>query len=169
MKKVIIIGCPGSGKSTFARKLSATTSLSLYHLDLIWHKPDKTTISKLEFDQRLAEIIAQDAWIIDGNFQRTIETRIKAADTVCLLDFPIEVCVDGARSRVGTERPDMPWVEKELDPDFEKLILQFKETKLPRIYELLANYSDNKTIHIFKSREEVNAFIEQIGGGEYDA
>lgn len=168
MQKVIIIGCPGSGKSTFARKLSAATSLPLYHLDLIWHRPDKSTISKEKFDQRLAEIIAKDFWIIDGNFQRTIETRIQTADTIFLLDFPINVCLDGAKSRVGTKRPDMPWIEEELDPEFEKLIMQFRETKLPKIYELLNHHKDNKTIYILKSREETDAFIEKIGGCAYD-
>ena len=53
MKKIIIIGCPGSGKSTFARKLSDITNIPLYHLDMIWHKPDKTTLTKEEFDEQL--------------------------------------------------------------------------------------------------------------------
>ena len=164
MQKVIIIGCPGSGKSTFARKLSAATSLPLYHLDLIWHKPNKTTISKEDFDQKLSEIISEDSWIIDGNFQRTLEMRIKAADTIFLLDFPVEVCLEGARSRIGTKRSDMPWVEEEFDPEFENVILQFGESKLTKIYELLKQYNANKTIYVFKSREEVEAFLKMIGG-----
>ncbi len=88
MRKVIIIGSPGAGKSNFARKLHKATGLSLYHLDMIWHKPDKTNYTREEFDQRLAEIMQQEEWIIDGNYSRTLEIRLKACDTVFLLDFP---------------------------------------------------------------------------------
>ena len=55
MKKVLVIGCPGSGKSTFARRLRDRTGLPLYPLDLLWHRPDKTTVSEAEFDAALAE------------------------------------------------------------------------------------------------------------------
>ena len=53
MKKILVIGCPGSGKSTFARRLRDRTELPLYPLDLLWHRPDKTTVSKAEFDAAL--------------------------------------------------------------------------------------------------------------------
>lgn len=68
MKKVIVIGCPGSGKTTFAEKLRNKTGLSLYYLDAIWHKPDKTHIERAEFDEKLMEILQTDKWIIDGNY-----------------------------------------------------------------------------------------------------
>ena len=64
MKKVLILGCPGAGKSTFARKLRDKTGLPLYYLDMIWHKPDRTTITKQEFDAKLSEIIKQEEWMV---------------------------------------------------------------------------------------------------------
>ena len=72
MKRIIVIGSPGSGKSTFSRKLNILTNIPLYHLDLIWHKPDKTNVTKEVFDKDLFEILKQDSWIIDGNYQRTL-------------------------------------------------------------------------------------------------
>ena len=85
MKKVIVIGCPGSGKTTFAEKLSMVTSLPLYYLDAIWHKPDRTHIPREEFDTRMRENFAEDEWIIDGNYSRTIEMRLRECDTVISL------------------------------------------------------------------------------------
>ena len=90
MLKIIIIGSPGSGKSTFARKLSSAAGIPLYYLDMLWHKPDGTNISRETFDANLNEIIQKDTWIIDGNYQRTLETRLKECDTVFLLDFPVQ-------------------------------------------------------------------------------
>jgi len=68
LRKVIIIGCPGAGKSTFARILSDKTHLPLYYLDMLWHKPDRTTVERNIFDNKLKEIVSGDKWIIDGNY-----------------------------------------------------------------------------------------------------
>lgn len=63
--KIIIIGSPGAGKSTFARKLRDMTKLPLYYLDMLWHKPDGTNVSKEEFDKGLRKILNNDSWIMD--------------------------------------------------------------------------------------------------------
>ncbi len=159
MKKIIIIGCPGSGKSTFAVKLSDKLQLPLYHLDLIYHKPDKTTVSRDEFDRKLTEIMQTDTWIIDGNYSRTVEMRLKECDTVFLLDFPTDICIEGAKSRVGVKQPSLPWVETELDPEFGEFIINFKATTLPKIYGLLEKYKQGKEIVVFKSREETDKYL----------
>ena len=136
MKKIVVIGCPGAGKSTFARRLKEMTGLPLYYLDQIWHKADRTTVSKEEFDAKLREIIQQDSWIIDGNYLRTMECRLDACDTVFFLDYPLEICLEGAKARIGTVREDMPWVETEFDEEFRQWILDFPKDQIPVIYEL---------------------------------
>ncbi len=162
MQKVIILGCPGSGKTTFAEKLNKATGLPLYHLDAIWHKPDKTHIPREDFDQRISEIFATSQWIIDGNYSRTIEMRLKECDTVFLFDLPTEVCLQGATARVGKGRYDLPWLETELDPEFEKFIKDFAQTSLPQIYTLIEKYSDKNQIVIFKSRQEADDYINSL-------
>ncbi len=161
MKRVMIIGCPGAGKSTFARKLQNVTKLPLYYLDMIWHKPDKTNITKEEFDKKLNELVNMDEWIIDGNYQRTLEIRLKKCDTVYLLDFPLDVCISGAKSRIGKKREDLPWLETEFDEEFERWILGFRENQLPKIYNLLKEYS-YKNIIVFKSRDELEGYLEAL-------
>ena len=160
MKKVIAIGCPGSGKTTFCEKLKKYTGLPLYYLDAIWHKSDRTHISRDEYDEKLCEIFKEDKWIIDGNYQRTIEERIKESDTIFLFDLPLDVCIKGATERLGKKRCDIPWIDYELDPDFEKEIDKFPQKNLPDIYKYIEKYGKNKKIIIFKSHSDVDLYFE---------
>ncbi len=162
MKKAIIIGCPGSGKTTFAEKLNRCTGLPLFYLDAIWHKPDRTHISREEYDKTVDEIFKLDEWIIDGNYSRTIEKRIVNCDTVFLFDLPTDVCIEGAVSRLGKERYDVPFIDDKLDPKFKKEIEDFPYIVLPRIYELLEKYKENRKIVVFKSRKQADEYIKEI-------
>ncbi len=160
--KIIVMGSPGAGKSVFSKKLREVTNLPLYHLDMLYHNEDGTHISKEELEEKLKEIFKEDKWIIDGNYQRTLEMRIKECDTVFLLDFPTEVCIEGAKNRIGKNRDDLPWIEEKLDEEFEQRIIKFSKDKLPQIYELLNKYKENLNITIFKSRKEADKYIEKL-------
>ena len=158
MKKIMIIGCPGSGKSTFARVLHEITKLPLYYLDMLFWNADKTTVEKSFFHARLSEVIQKDEWIIDGNYNSTMEMRMEACDTVIFLDYPTEVCLQGVRNRRGTPRPDMPWVETEEDAEFIEFIRKYNQESRPRVLGLLKRYAD-KTVYIFKDRNEADEFL----------
>lgn len=163
MKKVLIIGCPGAGKSTFGRALSANTGLPLYYLDMIWHTADRTNISREEFDERLVEIMAKDEWIIDGNYKRTLPVRLQEADTVFFLDYPIEVCMQGAMERLGKPRPDVPWngsKDLELDDEFRQWILNYPKDQLPVVREILQSYTGR--LYVFHNREEANCYLDNL-------
>ena len=162
MEKVIVIGCPGAGKSTFARRLREKTGLPLYYLDMLWHKPDRTNVSAEEFDVCLQKILEQENWIVDGNYLRTLEMRLQACDSVFLLNYPLEVCLEGARARIGTVREDMPWQETELDEEFRQWILDFPRDQLPVIRKLLEKYGDKRNIVIFQSRQEAELYLEGL-------
>ena len=162
MKRIMIIGSPGAGKSTLARRLQDVTGLPLYYLDMLWHRPDRTTVPKDEFDSVLSEIVSRDEWIIDGNYGRTLEMRMAACDTVLLLDLPLEICLAGAESRIGRERADMPWIEESFDPEFRQWIVDFPRDNLPRIYELIEKYKDEKQIHVFHTRQEAEEYLEEL-------
>ena len=162
MKKIIVIGSPGSGKTTFSEKLRDRTALPLFHLDAIWHKPDRTHISREEFDARLEEIGRLDAWILDGNYSRTLEVRLQMCDTVFLFDLPPEDCLEGAIARLGKKRPDMPWTDTELDPRLRSEIEAFPQKNLPAIAALLKTYAEEKQIVIFKSHAEADKYLQDL-------
>ncbi len=158
MKKVIVIGCPGSGKSTFSRELHQKTGIPLYYLDMLYWNADKTTVEKSVFLERLSSVIEKDEWIIDGNYASTMEMRLAVCDTVFFLDYPLDICLDGVKKRRGTIRPDMPWVEIEEDVEFIEFIKTFNKEQKPRVLELLEKHND-KTIFIFTNRQEADEFL----------
>ena len=162
MNKILVLGPSGAGKSYFARLLSNKLNLPLYHLDSIWWNSDKTHITRCDFDEKLSLLLRRDRWIIDGDYSRTYEVRIKACDTIIFLDYPLEVCLEGIASRIGTIRPDLPWVEKEVDPEFKKWVIGWFSDTLPVLKELLNKYKDEKNIIIFKSRKEANEFLDNL-------
>ena len=163
MKKIIVIGCPGSGKSTFSRTLHEKIGIPLFHLDMMYWNADRTTVDKSVFRERLSNTIQKDEWIIDGNYGATIELRLQACDTVVFLDYPLDVCLNGIKERRGKPRTDMPWIENEgeEDAEFIEFIKNYNVESRPKVMKLLDKYS-HKDIFIFNNRDEVDEFLNQI-------
>ncbi|MBQ5869236.1 MAG: AAA family ATPase, partial [Lachnospiraceae bacterium] len=142
MNKIIVIGCPGSGKSTFSKELHNRTGIPLFHLDMMFWNADKTTVEKSVFRKRLLNILKLDKWIIDGNYQSTMESRLRECDTVFFLDYSLETCLEGVRARRGKARTDMPWIEKENEEDTEfiEFIKNYRLESRPIVLALLRQY-----------------------------
>ena len=167
MNRVMIIGCGGAGKSTLARKLGEKTGLPVVHLDQIWWAPGHWQhIETPEFDEKLALELQKPRWILDGNFNRTIEARLEVCDTVIYLDYPRLVCIKNWLGRViknwGRHRPDMTegcteWI----DPEFVKWIWNFNKNNRARYYALLNNAGDKKVV-ILKSRRQAERFLAEL-------
>ena len=161
MKKIMVIGCPGSGKSTFSKTLHKLTGIPLFHLDMIYWNFDRTTVDKEVFLKQLSKTIHMDQWIIDGNYGSTIELRLQACDTVVFLDYPLNICLDGIKRRIGKPRTDMPWIENEEDTEFIEFIKNYNFQNRPKVMELLDKYS-HKDIYIFKTRKEADEFLKKL-------
>ena len=162
MKKVIVIGCPGSGKSTFSKSLHRITGIPLFHLDMLFWNADKTTVEKPVFIERLLKTVQNSEWIIDGNYGSTMELRMQKCDTVIFLDYPLDVCLDGIKERKGKPRSDMPWIESdEDDAEFIEFIKNYNSQSRPKVTELLKRYS-HKDIYIFSNRIQAEEFLNKI-------
>lgn len=163
MQKVIVIGCPGSGKSTFSKALHDATGLPLYHLDMMKWNADGTNVPKSIFMERLHQALEKESWIIDGNYGSTMELRMQFCDTVFFLDYPRDVCIEGIKSRKGKKRSDIPCATLEdEDVEFVEFINHYNSASRPAVMELLRKYS-HKRIIIFGDRKEANEFLSQIG------
>ncbi len=159
MRKIAVIGCPGSGKSTLSKKLNKITRIPLYHLDLMYWNKDKSNVGREILIERIQAVIDGDSWIIDGNYGSTMELRINACDTVIFLDFDVNVCLDGIRKRRGKFRSDMPWVSADEDEtEFIEYIKNYNVDSRPKVLGLLEKYKE-KNIVILKNRLQADEFL----------
>jgi len=167
MERVMIIGCGGAGKSTLARQLGEKTGLPVVNLDQIWWSPGNWQhIAREEFDARLFEEMEKPQWILDGNFNRTMEPRLEKCDTVIYLDMPRWVCLKSWLGRViknwGHARSDMaPGCNEWFDPEMARWIWNFNKQNRERYLKMLSEV-EGKQVYILKNRREVKQFLETL-------
>lgn len=158
MKRIIIIGCSGSGKSTLARQLAARLSLPLVHLDKLYWRENWQPVTDEEFDALLQRELEKPAWVMDGNFSRTLPLRLARCDTAVCLDYPRWLCLFRVLQRVlthhGRTRPDMGKnCPERFDFEFLKFIWNYNRKYKPRNDELLRAAGDVKVVMLHSPKE----------------
>lgn len=162
MKRILVIGCPGAGKTYFSKRLSKILNLPLVHMDNLYWNKDKTSVDLETLKARLQPYLEKEEWIIDGNYHKTLEMRLPYASDVFVLDLPRKECIQGILDRIDQPRDDIPWVESE--DDATELIAWTADYGFRTKDEEIALLNKNKHIkvHVINSRKEMNEYLEKL-------
>ena len=166
VERMMVIGCPGSGKSTLSRLMAKKTGFPLVHLDQLFWNSGWQEKSREEFDSILTEELQKDRWIIDGNYSRTISMRLERADTVVFMDYPSVVCAYRVLKRVitryGESRSDMGEnCPERFDMSFLKYVWHFRKTERPKLISRLSE-AEGKHIIDIKNEKDRKAFLKKL-------
>lgn len=165
MKRILVIGSAGSGKSTLSQKLGSILHLPIIHLDNHYWKPNWVPTPNEEWDQTVEEFTMRDEWIMDGNYSRTLDTRLKRADLIIFLDMPMLLCMYRViKRRIKYHkkmRPDLNEAcPEKLDWEFLKWVWTYKKRSRVRVLNKLDQVKNDKQIIILRNRKEVNELID---------
>ncbi len=163
MKRITILGCPGSGKSTLARRLGQRLQLPVIHLDVLFWRPGWTWPDIPAFRARVAEAVASDAWISDGNYVlTTFDLILPRADAIIILERPRWLCLVRVlwRTLSRRPRPDLPeGCREQLDWDLIKITWSFEKVSRPRLDAARIVYGPDLPVIRLRSEHEITAFL----------
>jgi adenylate kinase family enzyme len=167
MNKICIVGCGGSGKSTFARKLGELTGLPVLYLDVYFWKAGWVQRNREEWESIVHDLVKKDRWIMDGNFEKTQDIRFENADTIIFLDIPLYKCLINVLKRLiiyrNNKRLDMADGCKEsFDFSFYKWIWRFKKTDGKKTMVRLKQLNGQKEIVILRNNKEIDKYLDKI-------
>lgn len=167
MKKVLVIGSGGAGKSTFARRLGELLDIEVIHLDALYWHPGWIETPKAAWAERVAELVNRDAWIMDGNYSGTFDIRLKACDTLIFLDMPRLVCLWRVLKRFlsyrNRSRPDMAaGCPEKLSREFILWVWNYPKTRRPKILKWMRENSESKKVVRLRSPAEAQKYLDGL-------
>ncbi|WP_370945710.1 DNA topology modulation protein FlaR [Amycolatopsis sp. cg5] len=167
MRRVAVIGCGGSGKTTFAAKLGRGTGIPTIHLDELFWNPGWVPTPKAEFVARQAEEAARETWIIEGDYAGSLEIRAAAADTVIFLDLPRLTCLRRVILRTirrrGGDGP-APGCPEKADLEFLRWIWRWRRDRRPIALAKLQQHASGARQVVLTTPRQVEAFLREQNG-----
>ena len=165
MKRILIIGCSGAGKTTLALALGQRLGLPVHHLDQLWWQPGWVHDTRDNFDRQLAELLRSDSWVIDGDYSRTVGERLRYADTVIWLDYQRLRCLGRVLRRTcclyGRSRPDMPdGCPERFDWAFLRYVWNYHRDARPKLAAAVAGFTGN--ILVMRNPSQTAAWLRDL-------
>jgi adenylate kinase family enzyme len=169
MRKILLIGAGGSGKSALAARIATKTGLPLIHLDALFWKPGWVETPRDEWRRIVEELVQRDAWVMDGNYGGTLDLRLAACDTVLFLDFAPAVCVwrvlkrrvqfhNKSRPDAGSDCPER------LNWEFLRWIWTYRKKRRPKIlHKLSLAAAQGKQVIVLRDSKALESFVAQLG------
>ncbi|HJR06304.1 MAG TPA: DNA topology modulation protein [Pyrinomonadaceae bacterium] len=172
MRKVLVIGSGGAGKSTFARRLGKLLSIEVIHLDTLYWNAGWVETPKAAWAATVAELVGRDSWIMDGNYSGTFDIRLKACDAVVFLDMPRLVCLWRVLKRLmiyrNRSRPDMAeGCDEKLNWEFILWVWNYPKRTRPKITAWMRENSGSKKVIWLRSPAEVERYLADAGKASF--
>jgi len=160
------MGSSGSGKSTFAQRLSAITGIPMMSLDALFWKPGWKPSEAAEFEARVTEAAHRPRWIMDGNYASSGagELRRSTADAVFWFDLPRRTCMTGILTRIATSygrvRPEMaPGCPERFDLEFIRYVWAFRRVQRPKLLEYFEGLRSDQIFVTFTKRTQADQYL----------
>jgi adenylate kinase family enzyme len=167
MRKVLVVGSGGAGKSTFARRLGGLLDIEVIHLDSLYWRPGWVETPKPEWAETVARLARRDAWVMDGNYSGTFDIRLKACDTLIFLDMPRRVCLWRVVKRFlvyrGRTRPDMAaGCDEKIDWEFILWVWNYPKRQRLSVLERMRENAESKQMIRLRSPAEAERFLATV-------
>lgn len=169
MQRVLVMGSSGSGKSTFARRLSSLTGLPFVSLDALYWQPGWQPSEPEDFGRRVAKVASAGRWVMDGNYTTSGagELRRELADTVIWFDLPRYQCMTGIMTRIfgsyGQVRPEMaPGCPERIDLEFIRYVWDYRRQQRPKLLQYFEGLRPEQTLICFNRRKDAERYLAGI-------
>jgi adenylate kinase family enzyme len=165
MKKVAIVGCGGSGKSHVARSLGKILDAQVSHLDAVFYDDEWNALPMEKFAEAQRDLVAQPKWVIDGNYNSTLQIRLEACDTVVLMDVSTLAALWGifARQIRHGAGHQGNGVHNRIHWGVIKYVATYRRKMRPRVKAKIDEFAAGKAEVVFlTSRRHTRRWLEQV-------